>query len=86
MQNVNNMHEEDLFFMSSVVSNFEYSMCCEFIDFPLDLSFLTQRILKVLLPLCYLSRLMQSSLYLRVYIRRCCSADLKIVKFYEVTT
>jgi len=35
MQNVNNMHEGDLFFMSNVVSNFKYSIYCEFIDFPL---------------------------------------------------
>jgi len=35
MQNVNNIHEEDLFFTSNVASNFKYSMYCEFIDFPL---------------------------------------------------
>lgn len=35
MQNVNDMHEEDLYFVSNVVSNFKYGMYCEFIDFPL---------------------------------------------------
>jgi len=50
------------------------------------MSFLTQCILKVFFPLCYLSRLMQFSLYLRMYVRTCCPADLKIVKFYELTT
>jgi len=49
--------------------------------------FLTQRILKFFFPLRYLSRLMQFSLYyLRMYVRRRSSADLKIVKFYELTT